>query len=203
MRLIVLASNENKSAGSTEAYISNSFNADIVIKKGSKLALQSVTCELSITETDAGGGSISNPLQEFENYYIELMDLSVDSYYGYVDAQKGILNGSRKNFIGSFSRREIVPTQVPRLTGAFSSDPDAGATTTTYTPMVVGDTLQEQDANEYQVNYVPKYPIFLDISNKYEFALRNLSARIVRFDGSAVPLNGPISINILIKDGEE
>ena len=202
MRLIVLASNENKSDGGPTSEISNSFNADILVKAGSKIALQSVTAELSITEVDGSGNPISNPLEEFENYYIELMDLSVESYYGFVDSQLGILNGSRKNFIGSFSRREIVPVQVPRLNGNYSSvveDDD----TTTYTPLVIGNTLQSIGNTEYQVHYVPKYPIFLDLSNRYEFALRNLSARIVRFDGSSVPLNGPISINILIKGPEE
>ena len=202
MRLIVLASNENKSDGGPTSEISNSFNADILVKAGSKIALQSVTAELSITEVDGSGSPITNPLEEFENYYIELMDLSVESYYGFVDSQLGILNGSRKNFIGSFSRREIVPVQVPRLNGNYSSvveDDD----TTTYTPLVIGNTLQSIGTTEYQVHYVPKYPIFLDLSNRYEFALRNLSARIVRFDGSSVPLNGPISINILIKGPEE
>ena len=121
MRLIVLASNKNKSTGNDSAELYNNFNADINIAPGSKIALQSITTELAITETNDSGEPISNQLDEFENYYIELMDLSVESYYGFVNEK--IFNGSGKNIIGTLSRNDIDVVFVPREDGTYTSTP--------------------------------------------------------------------------------
>mgnify|MGYP003667096223 FL=1 len=56
---------------------------------------------------------------------------------------------------------------------------------------------------KYTIDHVPNEPIFLNLMNKNNMALRNLSARLVKYDGSRVPIAGPMSINLLIKGPDE
>ena len=70
MRLISLATE----LGAEFSEVSNTFNAEILIKPNSKIALSSIVAELNIEDTDE--------LTAYDPYYIELMDLDVDSYYG-------------------------------------------------------------------------------------------------------------------------
>tara|TARA_R110000822_G_scaffold282420_1_gene403992 strand:+ start:88 stop:1371 length:1284 start_codon:yes stop_codon:yes gene_type:complete len=119
MKLIVLASSQTDVSGNDNAELYNSFNADINIVPGSTIALQSITTELAITETNTSGEAIYNPLEEFENYYVELIDLNIESYYGFVNEK--IFNGSQKNIIGTLSRKNILPVFVPRADGSYTS----------------------------------------------------------------------------------
>ena len=53
------------------------------------------------------------------------------------------------------------------------------------------------------VSYKTSYPIFLNLSNKKPFTLRNLQARLLTFGGSVLSIRGQTTATILIKDGDD
>ena len=160
MRLISLATE----LGAEFSEVSNTFNAEILIKPNSKIALSSIVAELNIEDVDE--------LTAYDPYFIELMDLDVDSYYGRQVASNGF-NGQRRNFIAS------IPKDQVKLV------------------MVYPASFQ------YRLRWTPAYPVFLDLKNKEEFNIRQLSIRLINYDGTIVALSGPMYIDVLIKDGSD
>ena len=197
MRLISLASNLD----AEYSEVSNTFNAEILIKPNSKIALSSIVAELNILDADE--------LTNYDPYYVELMDLDVDTYYGRRVAANGF-NGQRRNFIASIPKDQ-VKLVMPFQSGGFSvSGIDftmnaIGTTmTTTGTPTGVAEVSSVYPAPfQYRLRWTPSYPVFLDLKNKEEFNIRQLSVRLINFDGTTVALDGPMYVDVLIKDGVE
>ena len=169
MRLIILASDEKDNLGGP-ATIDNTFNADIKIAADSKIALSSITTEIA----SWGDVSGSDMMLEYEDYIVELLNLDVDTYYGYTNtssASTNPINGSRRNILATIPAGQL---------GKVSVGP--GASTF-----------------EYRLRWTPANPIFLDLSNKKPFSLRNLAVRLTRYDGEQIELDGLMFVNILIK----
>ena len=94
MRLIVLASSESNIDGAPDGTLINTFNADILIKKNSQIALKSITAEYK---------SASFVNTEFQDYILELITFDIDSYYGYINDSAGLVNGQRRTIL------EMIP----------------------------------------------------------------------------------------------
>ena len=202
MRLISLATEVD--AKFTE--VSNTFNAEILIKPNSKIALSSIIADLDITSPDE--------LTNYDPYFIELMDLDVDSYYGRQVASNGF-NGQRRNFIASIPKDE-VKLVMPWQSGGFSVSGvtfapaldrnlvagkvmSTGGTTTN-----IAEAAAVYPASfQYRLRWTPAYPVFLDLKNKEQFNIRQLSIRMINYDGTIVALSGPMYIDVLIKDGSD
>ncbi len=202
MRLISLATEVD--AKFTE--VSNTFNAEILIKPNSKIALSSIIADLDITSPDE--------LTNYDPYYVELMDLDVDTYYGRQVEETGY-NGQRRNFIASIPKDE-VKLVMPWQSGGFS------VSGVTFAPaldrnLVAGKVMSTGGTTtniaeaaavypapfQYRLRWTPSYPVFLDLKNKEEFNIRQLSIRLINYDGTIVALSGPMYIDVLIKDGAE
>ena len=56
---------------------------------------------------------------------------------------------------------------------------------------------------QYRLRWTPSYPVFLDLKNKEEFNIRQLSIRLINYDGTIVALSGPMYVDVLIKDGSD
>jgi len=200
MRLISLATEVD--AKFTE--VSNTFNAEILIKPNSKIALSSIIADLDITSPDE--------LTNYDPYYVELMDLDVDTYYGRQVEETGY-NGQRRNFIASIPKDE-VKLVMPWQSGGFS------VSGVTFAPaldrnLVAGKVMSTGGTTtniaeaaavypapfQYRLRWTPSYPVFLDLKNKEEFNIRQLSIRLINYDGTIVALRGPMYIDVLIKDG--
>ena len=169
MRLIILASDEKDNLGGP-ATIDNTFNADIKIAANSKIALQSITTEI------ASWGDISGDqlMAEYEDYIVELLNLDVDTYYGFTNtssASTNPINGSRRNILATIPAGQLARVAIP-----------PGMST-----------------HEYRLRWTPATPMFLDLSNKKPFSLRNLAVRLTRYDGEEILLDGLMFVNILIK----
>ncbi len=202
MRLISLATEVD--AKFTE--VSNTFNAEILIKPNSKIALSSIIADLDITSPDE--------LTNYDPYYVELMDLDVDTYYGRQVEETGY-NGQRRNFIASIPKDE-VKLVMPWQSGGFS------VSGVTFAPaldrnLVAGKVMSTGGTTtniaeaaavypapfQYRLRWTPSYPVFLDLKNKEEFNIRQLSIRLINYDGTIVALRGPMYIDVLIKDGSD
>lgn len=202
MRLISLATEVD--AKFTE--VSNTFNAEISIKPNSKIALSSIIADLDITSPDE--------LTNYDPYYVELMDLDVDTYYGRQVEETGY-NGQRRNFIASIPKDE-VKLVMPWQSGGFS------VSGVTFAPaldrnLVAGKVMSTGGTTtniaeaaavypapfQYRLRWTPSYPVFLDLKNKEEFNIRQLSIRLINYDGTIVALRGPMYIDVLIKDGSD
>ena len=198
MRLISLASNLD----AEYSEVSNTFNAEILIKPNSKIALSSIVAELNILDPDE--------LTNYDPYYVELMDLDVDTYYGRQVATNGF-NGQRRNFIASIPKDQ-VKLVMPFQSGGFSIsgiDFTMNAIGTTISGAIVTPTGVAAASSvypapfQYRLRWTPSYPVFLDLKNKEEFNIRQLSVRLINFDGTTVALDGPMYVDVLIKDGVE
>ena len=199
MRLISLATE----LGAEFSEVSNTFNAEILIKPNSKIALSSIVAELNIEDVDE--------LTAYDPYYIELMDLDVDSYYGR-GVSGNAFNGQRRNFIASIPKDQ-VKLVMPWQSGGFSvsgiayEDLDPVSTTflqTTGTTSNIAAAAAVYPASfQYRLRWTPAYPVFLDLKNKDEFNIRQLSIRMINYDGTIVALSGPMYIDVLIKDGSD
>ena len=202
MRLISLATE----LGAEFTEVSNTFNAEISIKPNSKIALSSIIAELNITS--------ATELTDYDPYYVELMDLDVDTYYGRQTTANGF-NGQRRNFIASIAKDQ-VKLVMPWQSGGFS------VSGITFAPaldrnLVAGKEMSTGGVTsniaeaaavypapfQYRLRWTPSYPVFLDLKNKEEFNIRQLSIRLINYDGTIVALRGPMYIDVLIKDGVE
>ena len=199
MRLISLATE----LGAEFSEVSNTFNAEILIKPNSKIALSSIVAELNIEDVDE--------LTAYDPYYIELMDLDVDSYYGRQVASNGF-NGQRRNFIASIPKDQVklvMPWQPNgfSVSGIAFENLDPVSTTfldTTGTTSNIAAAAAVYPASfQYRLRWTPAYPVFLDLKNKEEFNIRQLSIRLINYDGTIVALSGPMYVDVLIKDGSD
>ena len=198
MRLISLATE----LGAEFSEVSNTFNAEILIKPNSKIALSSIIAELNITS--------ATELTDYDPYYVELMDLDVDTYYGRQTTANGF-NGQRRNFIASIPKDQ-VKLVMPWQSGGFSVSgvtfANSGSTGKVMSTGGVTSNIAESAAVypapfQYRLRWTPSYPVFLDLKNKEEFNIRQLSIRLINYDGTIVALSGPMYIDVLIKDGVE
>ena len=194
MRLITLASDAGQSSGG-EAVVANTFNAEIYMNANSQIAMSSIVTEFSIT-TNA-------ELEAFEPYFIELTNIELESYYGYTDFLTGApLNGSRKNFIATIppdQLRVVAPLRPSyfAISGVTSTRPTMLANPTAagdFGDGAVGSAIQ------YRLRWTPSNPIFLNISNKEPFALRQLGVRLLDYEGNVVTLEGSMFVDLLIRD---
>ena len=62
----------------------------------------------------------------------------------------------------------------------------------------VSETLIDDDTGIVQ--YTAPYPLYLPLSNQFAMTLRNIRARIVANDFTAITSEGIASINILLRD---
>ena len=198
MRLISLATE----LGAEYTEVSNTFNAEILIKPNSKIALSSITAALSITNISG--------LTFYDPYFVELMDLDVDTYYGRQVEANGF-NGQRRNFIASIPKDQVKMV-MPWQSGGFSVSgiefANIGSTgkamgTTGVTTNIAEAAAVYPAPFQYRLRWTPSYPVFLDLKNKEEFNIRQLSIRLINYDGTILELDGPMYIDVLIKDGIE
>tara|TARA_R110000764_G_C10818745_1_gene361316 strand:- start:38 stop:631 length:594 start_codon:yes stop_codon:yes gene_type:complete len=193
MRLISLATDEDANDGG-EAVIDNTFNAEILIGSNSQIAMSSIVTEFSISTNDQ--------LEAFEPYFLELTNIELESYYGRTDFANGLSNGSRKNFIATIppdQLRVVVPLRPSyfAISGVTITTPTNLANPTAAADFgdgAVGSAIQ------YRLRWTPSNPIFLNISNKEPFALRQLGVRLLDYEGNVVTLEGAMFVDLLVRD---
>ena len=135
--------------------------------------------------------------------YYNFESKTVSNYLGYINMLSGNLSfSSLRSYIGTFnayaSSEQVDNFIFELLNLDLNSYDGLSQQRKNYL-----STIPATASVENVVSYKTSYPIFLNLSNKKPFTLRNIQARLLTFGGSSLSVRGQTTATILIKDSDD
>lgn len=135
--------------------------------------------------------------------YYNFKTKSVSNYLGYINMLSGNLSySSLRSYIGTFnayaSSEQVDNFIFELLNLDLNSYDGLSQQRKNYL-----STIPATASVENVVSYKTSYPIFLNLSNKQPFTIRNIQARLLTFGGSSLSVRGQTTATILIRDGDD
>ena len=192
--LIMVGSNDDSVAGACSA-------GDIITFTD---PYDSRTNAIAATEHFAKGAN--EGLIQYEKQvqiYYNFLDKSLQDYLGYDNLTSGNLGYTvLRSYIANqfaYASSQIVDNFIFELLNLDLESYD-GLTEQRQNYL---STIPATATSENVVSYKTSYPIFLNLSNKRPFTIRNIQARILTFGNFPLALRGQITATLLIKDSDD